>query len=529
MPSTVFLWTVTLKATLIFALAFPVAFVLRRASASARYFVWTIALAMVLAVPMLSLSLRPWNVPLAVPAAAIVVRSQTSLAPGASVVAHPDRIGWFISLWLCGAGVVLLRTSIGHARVQLLLRRSKAVRDSEWLRLLANASCQIRLRRRVDLRCSNDTDVPLSYGLLRPVILLPGTSDQWSADRRRVVLLHELVHVRRIDWLSCLLSQLAGAVYWFHPLAWMAVSRFRQEQERSCDDAVVIAGTGQAAYAEHLVALARSLTSSRRPSPVALSMAETGGLEQRVHALLDPRRPRRALSGRVSVAALCATLVCAIPFAALRAQNAGPKSSLTGSVYDVSGAALPGATVLLNNVNGKNQEIARSGDAGEYQFASLPAGKYDVEIKAPGFALYRRASVELNPGAPVHLDIKLDVGSVSEAVEVVGRGPRPAFSGPPKRIRVGGNVQATKLVQMTKPVYPDTAQAAGIEGTVLLHAVISIQGNLLGVAVVNTSVDPQLAQAAMDAVKTWQYEPTLLNGAPVEVVTTITVNFRLEH
>jgi beta-lactamase regulating signal transducer with metallopeptidase domain len=186
-----------------------------------------IALAMVLAVPMLSLSLRPWNVPLAVPAAAIVVSSQTSLAPGASAVAHPDRIGWFISLSLCGAGVVLLRTSIGHARVQLLLRRSKAVRDSEWLRLLANASCQIGLRRHVHLRCSNDTDVPLSYGLLRPVILLPGTSDQWSADRRRVVLLHELVHVRRIDWLSCLLSQLAGGVYWFHPLAWMAVSRFR--------------------------------------------------------------------------------------------------------------------------------------------------------------------------------------------------------------------------------------------------------------------------------------------------------------
>ena len=129
----------------------------------------------------------------------------------------------------------------------------------------------------------------------------------------------------------------------------------------------------------------------------------------------------------------------------------------------------------------------------------------------------------------MHLDIKLDIGSVSEAVDVVGRGPRPAASGPPRRIRVGGNVQATKLVQMTKPVYPDTAQAAGIEGTVLLHAVISMQGNLLGVAVVNTSVDPQLAQAAMDAVKTWQYEPTLLNGTPVEVVTTITVNFRLEH
>jgi protein TonB len=103
------------------------------------------------------------------------------------------------------------------------------------------------------------------------------------------------------------------------------------------------------------------------------------------------------------------------------------------------------------------------------------------------------------------------------------------FFGTAGGIRVGGNVQATKLVHQTKPVYPAGAQAAGIEGTVLLKAVISIQGNLLGLVVLNTSVDPELAQAAMDAAKQWQYEPTLLNGVPVEVVTTITVNFRLEH
>jgi TonB family protein len=482
-----------------------------------------------------SLSIRPWNVAIATTAAVIpqirdAVDSKVSHVASVSTIAHPLGIGWwFIAGWLCGVAVVLARTSIGHVRVQLSLRRSEPIGDAGWLRLLADTSFQIGLRRRVDLRRSNDTSVPLSYGLVRPVILLPGTSEEWSVDRRRVVLLHELIHVKRLDWLSCLVSQLAGAAYWFHPLAWMAIARFRQEQERSCDDAVVTAGTGQAAYAEHLVALARSLASSSQSWPAALSMAETRGLEHRVEALLDPRRERRALSARVCMAALSGILVCAIPFAALRAQNAEPKSSLTGSVFDASGAAVPGATVLLNNVHGKNQEIARSGDAGEYQFASLPAGKYDVEVKAPGFALYQRHSVELSPASPVHLDVNLDLGSVSEAVEVVGRGPRPASSGPPRRIRVGGNVQATKLVQMTKPVYPAAAQGAGIEGTVLLHAVISIQGTLLGVTVLNTSVDPQLAQSAMDAVKTWQYEPTLLNGAPVEVVTTITVNFRLEH
>lgn len=533
--SSAFLWTVTLKATVVFAAAFLVAFVLRRASASARYLMWTSALAIVVALPLLSLSLRPWSVPLVAPVAAIepirvAMDSQASQVPGDSAVAHPDVIAWWLMpVWLCGVAAVLARMAIGHARVQLSLRRSEAILDPEWLRSLQDARRRIGMRRRIDLRRSNDADVPLSYGLLRPVILLPGASVEWNADRRTVVLLHELIHIRRLDWLSCLISQLASAAYWFHPLAWMAMSRFRQEQEHSCDDAVVIAGTGQVAYAEHLVALARSLNSSSRSWSAALSMAEARGLEHRVHALLDPRRKRRTLSGPVCLAAATAILVCAIPFAALRAQDAGQQASLTGSVYDPSGAVVPGATVLLKDASRKTQEVVTSGAAGAYQFPSLPAGKYNLEVSVPGFALYKRLGLELTPGTPTQLDIQLEVGSVSEAVDVVGRGPRSAPPGSPKRIRVGGNVQATKIVSTTKPVYPARAEAAGIEGTVLLRAVISTQGNLLGVAVVNASVDPDLAQAAMDAVKQWQYQPTLLNGVPVEVVTTITVNFRLEQ
>jgi len=94
---------------------------------------------------------------------------------------------------------------------------------------------------------------------------------------------------------------------------------------------------------------------------------------------------------------------------------------------------------------------------------------------------------------------------------------------------VGGMVQGTKLVTMTKPVYPPGAEAAGIEGTVLLRAVISTGGDLLGLSVINQSVDGELAAAAMDAVKQWHYNPTLLNGEPVEVATTIAVTFRLER
>ncbi len=98
----------------------------------------------------------------------------------------------------------------------------------------------------------------------------------------------------------------------------------------------------------------------------------------------------------------------------------------------------------------------------------------------------------------------------------------------PQRIRVGGNVQAVKLVYQTKPAYPEHAQQNGIQGSVVLQGVISTTGNLIGVEVLSKAVDPELAQAAVDAASQWRWEPTLLNGEPVEVVTTITVNFHLD-
>ena len=177
-----------------------------------------------------------------------------------------------------------------------------------------------------------------------------------------------------------------------------------------------------------------------------------------------------------------------------------------------SGAAVPRALILLKNISGR-QDAAQTNDAGEYKFA-VPAGSYALFVRAPGFAEFQKTiSVPVSD----KMNITLGVGPVSEAVEVVGKAIPPAQAAIPRRIRVGGNVQATKLVSMTKPAYPPGPQAAGIEGTVLLQAVISMDGNLLNLSLLNTSVDAELARAAMVAVGSWHYQPTLLNGQPVEV------------
>jgi len=102
--------------------------------------------------------------------------------------------------------------------------------------------------------------------------------------------------------------------------------------------------------------------------------------------------------------------------------------------------------------------------------------------------------------------------------------PKPAT---PQRIRVGGNVQAAKIVRQPKPIYPPLAKQARISGVVRFNAVIGKDGTIQNLQLV--SGHPLLVQSAQDAVKQWVYQPTLLNGEPVEVVTQIDVNFTLSQ
>jgi protein TonB len=95
----------------------------------------------------------------------------------------------------------------------------------------------------------------------------------------------------------------------------------------------------------------------------------------------------------------------------------------------------------------------------------------------------------------------------------------------PQRIRIGGNVQQARLINMIRPVYPPLAKQARIQGTVRLQAIIDKSGNVVQLEVLNGH--PLLVQAALDAVRQWRYQPTLLNNEPVEVITTVDVVFSL--
>jgi len=565
-----------IKSAVAMGAAFLFSFALRRGSASIRYALWICALAAVLLLP-LAMRIEPgWNIDRSAWRRATPAPTHSNNVDGEPssdlvVVRGARPVSLPMLVWIAGTLAMLLRVIAGHSRVRSLFGKAEKIRDSRWLVLVQETAASIGFQRVVLLKRSTATDVPLSYGLLRATVLLPDESEHWTQERRRVVLAHEMIHARRLDSLWGLLAQCALAVNWFNPLAWLAARQFRKEQERSCDDAVVAAGTARTVYAAHLVDLARSILI---PEP-ALGMAERFDLEGRVRALLDPSRSRKAASRTTCAAMFLAALALIVPLAAVRAQSiskpqtdggsgaapikktedpkqevavnrpvrrtpvrerataseepqAGPASGIKGSVYDPSGAVIPSATITLKNTASSKEEVVLTASDGSYQLQGLPPGQYLVKVRARGFATYQ-VTLTLEAGSPATMNAHLTLGDGEESMLITATRPAGVSASgvvaPPTR--VGGMVQPYNLIQKVIPTYPPAAKAEGVEGTVLLRAVISKSGSLLSIVPINSAIDPRLVNAAVDAVSQWLYQPTLLNGEPVEVITTITVAFRL--
>ncbi len=225
------------------------------------------------------------------------------------------------------------------------------------------------------------------------------------------------------------------------------------------------------------------------------------------------------------------------PRSATKPMQTPAGGSVGGTVFDASGAVIPGVTVVLSVIEQTQSGLSEhpvltavTGPAGEFLFRSLAARQYSLKAELPGFLSLRSGSFELKPGQALNENLTLALGSVVQKVEVQAVGPQtPLPPGTPRRVRVGGNVRAPALIAPVKPLYPRAARDAGIEGMVRLQGIIATDGSILALSVLNADAGEDLKDAAMDAVQQWRYRPTLLNGVPVEVLTTIEVDFKLVH
>jgi len=494
--------------TILFALAWCAAALLHRASAALRHVVWTCALAAALLLAPLRWRLphRAVLPPLSTVTALTVAATPRASSPGNDSGDLLRTV--LLALWALGTLAMTARLLRHAIRLRAIVRSAPGHRP-------VLVSPRIR--------------GPLVAGFFRPVILLPEASNTWSLSRRRAVLAHEAAHIRRRDPAILLAAHIATAVYWFHPLCWLAAARLRAESERACDDAALRTGLLPSGYAGHLLDLAGHFDTQ-----LAIPMATTSHLESRVKSILDPMT-NRSLPARAAwpvAIALTAALLAPLSTFTLQAQQAGGAAVISGTVTDPSGARVPGAKLIATNSDSGYEEATTSDPAGVWTFTGMSAGHYTIEVQAPGFAAFRLGDLTLVNGGKLQVDARLSVGRISESIRVAGGGtpntaaPPAAVAGP-QRIRVGGSVQAAALITQVKPVYPPSLLAQGIEATVLLQAIISKEGVPQSLSVLNATADPAFVNAAMDAVSQWRYRPTLLNGEPIEVITSIQVDFTL--
>lgn len=201
----------------------------------------------------------------------------------------------------------------------------------------------------------------MTWGVLRTRLLLPAGATAWAPHRLRSVLLHEFAHVRRRDTISHILAQVACALYWFHPLAWVAARRMREECERACDDLVLRSGVKASDYAEDLIGI---LVPGAIPS-AALAIAGQTELEGRVRAILDEGVRRHPIPARGLLAVSLVAAVSTTAVASLRpstppsagaptvkranpaVSQAQPAEQVTAVCVDMEGRPVPDAEVHL--------------------------------------------------------------------------------------------------------------------------------------------------------------------------------------
>ena len=335
-----------LKATVLLASAALASVALRRQSAAARHLVWTLALVSAMMVPVLSIALPRWQLPLvtiqptpiaqsapdfesparvapALRANRTAAKADRPVAPAAPAFSMPRlSIGAALFLiWALGAALILGRLVIGLLAVQWMSRRTDRVTEARWLPLARTLAAELGISPRIKFRRSGRAAMPMAWGIVRPAVLMPADADTWPIERLRIVLLHELAHVKRRDCLTHMLAQVTCALYWFNPLAWMAARHVRTERERACDDLVLAAGTRGAEYADQLLEIARVMRGGRFPGLMAgasLAMAHRSQLEGRLMAILNPTVPRSGIS-RLRTAGATALVACAVmPLASMQ-------------------------------------------------------------------------------------------------------------------------------------------------------------------------------------------------------------------
>ena len=338
---------IALKSLLIAGLTLALLALMRRRSAAERSWVAHVGLLALVIMAFAPLALPSWDIeapalftsapkaesqsivssqavaeiPIAAPAATAPVTA--AYRPKISAAAAASAI------YAVPAAILLLVTFLALARLIALRARADVLVDGHWLSALARAQRRMGFKHGTALLTSNELASPISWGVMRPVILLNTRAVEASGEAEAIIA-HELAHVARMDWAKLLLARIATALFWFNPLVWMLAREAHQLREETADDAVLAANIPDTDYAQLLVGVARHecpglLLGAHGVAPSRSSLA------RRVARVLDGKLVRGPAPRSFAVGVFAGAVLVAAPLAALTVHPAGSVKQATKS------------------------------------------------------------------------------------------------------------------------------------------------------------------------------------------------------
>ncbi len=318
------LMSMTVRGTIVLLLVGIIARVLHRRSAAQLHLMWMIACGIMLAIPVYSSVGPKWEAPVlqsagtiaTIPSTVVGLVSEGSATEVTQLLTEDFPVFLTIlGIWALGFIVALIFLVLSHIRASQLVRQSVKTTDFRVLYILKDIQRSLLPNRAVVVLQNNDV-MPITYGTLSPVILLPSDLTSWSDDRLRNVLIHELAHIKRFDCLLYTMALLLCAIQWFNPLVWYTVFQLRALREEACDNYVLTSGYKPSGYATHLLDIVEALRGSAEFQLSAAPFVRKSRIQQRLQSIMNVRRVRTHVSWRSNTAAAVLAGIITIPLSA---------------------------------------------------------------------------------------------------------------------------------------------------------------------------------------------------------------------